>query len=79
MARLSLLSVVVCDGFATALVTWSAGMIFGVLTSGIIPGTDMLKVPMPIISAWLLSLCVFWPVRALELTRSKSFAMALEA
>lgn len=63
----------------SAIVAWSSGMLFGVITSGIIPGTDMLKVPMPIISAWLLTLCVFWPVRALELTRSKSFAMAVEA
>lgn len=55
----------------SAVIAWSAGVLLGIITSGIIPGTKGLNVGVPILEAWLLALALYIPLRRLEVSASK--------
>ncbi len=56
----------------SAVIAWTAGMFLGIVTSGIIPGTKVMNVGVPILEAWILALCLYIPLRKMELAANKS-------
>jgi purine-cytosine permease-like protein len=54
----------------SALIAWGIGAAFGIITSGVIPGTKALNVGIPALQAWALALIVYLPLRRLELNRN---------
>jgi purine-cytosine permease-like protein len=55
----------------SAVIAWSAGVVLGIITSGIIPGTKALNVGVPILEAWLLALVLYIPLRKAEVSGRK--------
>jgi hypothetical protein len=55
----------------SAVIAWTAGMLLGIVTSGIIPGTKALNVGVPILEAWILALAIYIPLRKLEVAANK--------
>jgi purine-cytosine permease-like protein len=54
----------------SAVIAWSCGMLLGVITSGIIPGTKVLNVGVPILEAWALALALYIALRKREIAAS---------
>ncbi|HNM51307.1 MAG TPA: hypothetical protein PKN86_16440, partial [Candidatus Obscuribacter sp.] len=59
-----------------AIIAWSAGVFLGIATSGIIPGSQGLRVGIPILEAWLLAVVLFLILRRRDLAKSGKFATA---
>ena len=52
----------------SAMIAWGCGVALGIITSGIIPGTKVLNVGVPILEAWLLALLLYIPLRMREVS-----------
>lgn len=59
-----------------AIIAWSAGVFLGIATSGIIPGSQGLRVGIPILEAWLLAVVLFLILRRRDLAKSGKLATA---
>jgi hypothetical protein len=55
----------------SAIIAWAAGMLVGIITSGIIPGTKALNVGVPILEAWMLALVLYILLRKYEIAATK--------
>ena len=56
----------------SAVIAWAAGMVLGIATSGIIPGTKGLHFGVPILEAWMLALALYIPLRKMELSAAST-------
>lgn len=61
----------------SAIIAWTVGMLLGIITSGVIPGTKVFNVGVPILEAWALALCLYIPLRKREITMAAISASQL--